>query len=41
MDSYYAVANLYNPLETKRNQAFVLYKKIQMESNVDKAGRDG
>ena len=41
MDTYYAVANLYNPLETKGNQAFVLYKKIQMEPNVDKAGRDG
>ena len=39
--TYHAVANLYNPLETKRNQAFVLYKKIQMESNVGKAGRDG
>lgn len=33
-------ANLYNPLETKRNQIFELRENIQMESNADKDGSD-
>ena len=33
-------ANLYNPLETKRNQIFELRENIQMDSNADKDGSD-